>query len=701
MRVIYLRVFITPGETLILSEAEVFGTVEYVGHGVIKGWAVDFTSPELSCEVVVIENGAEVSRLKADLHRCELLEKNIGAGRYGFVFKIPERFEDGAVHILHFRIAVNNEELTNSPVIYQHLPEADQTVFTTSSLLGNRVLVLAPHPDDETFGVGGSIALHRQFGDVVKVVFMTDGQAGVAGKVAEEAIAIRRSEATKALDVLGVDDFEFWNVPDRCLCDNQSIVFKLQELLKTYRPSLVYAPSPLEFHPDHKASSSHVWTALSTIRYQCSVAFYEVSRPFNPNCLVDISAVLEQKESAARAYGSQTSLYPYVESILGLNRFRALTVSSKCRYAEGLVLMPSQDLFNTSIDSFQRNQLLPFVSRDNQSLVSVIIRTKNRSATLYEALASVAGQTYGNLEVIVVNDGGDDVEDIIKEFATVLPIKHIRQAESSGRSAAGNIGFSNCSGKYICLLDDDDLWHANHVRKLADFLSTTGEDFAYSDCERLTYCFDSGDMVLSRKESPLFGLDYDRTRLYAGNFISVISAMFSRSLLEKSGGFDPGIHTFEDWDLWIRMSKFANFHRLPGITCTYRVFREHPIDAVAATLKVMGKYAGEWESDAYQKYAWHVVSVLRDENEKLRQRLDKTAQVEGDAQAAIVVSIEEHERLEAKTHQLAQELSDVKDELNRINQSGSLALGRSFGRFVPTRIKDFVMPVLRRLSSDN
>ena len=79
--------------------------------------------------------------------------------------------------------------------------------------------MLAPHPDDETLGCGGAIALHCQAGDAVKVVFITDGSKGGSyPSVGQESCKrIRRDEGTQACKVLGVEDYDFWEFEDRSL----------------------------------------------------------------------------------------------------------------------------------------------------------------------------------------------------------------------------------------------------------------------------------------------------------------------------------------------------------------------------------------------------------------------------------------------------------------------------------------------------
>src|SRR5690349_15743306 len=88
--------------------------------------------------------------------------------------------------------------------------------------IGSRVMVIAPHPDDETFGCGGAIALHRQLGHPVDIVFLTNGERGIAGKKPDEVSSIRKAEAIRATQIIGVEAaaLHFLQLPDGTLNSN-------------------------------------------------------------------------------------------------------------------------------------------------------------------------------------------------------------------------------------------------------------------------------------------------------------------------------------------------------------------------------------------------------------------------------------------------------------------------------------------------
>ena len=115
--------------------------------------------------------------------------------------------------------------------------ESDLTPYDVVDLTGHRVLVLAPHPDDESFGCGAALALHCQQGDPVRVVFLSSGELGQWGE--EQDLETTRNQREKevhgALALLGVDDFDFWRYPDRGIEADGELVARLEEALATFR----------------------------------------------------------------------------------------------------------------------------------------------------------------------------------------------------------------------------------------------------------------------------------------------------------------------------------------------------------------------------------------------------------------------------------------------------------------------------------
>ena len=119
-------------------------------------------------------------------------------------------------------------------------------------------------------------------------------------------------------------------------------------------------------------------------------------------------------------------------------------------------------------------------------LVSVLIRTKDRKALLQEALQSVLAQTWPSLEVIIVNDGGEDFSaDVVPAGAD--NIRWLDNPGPHGRSHAANLALESAAGTYCLFLDDDDSIDPPHLANLVEVLDRHPEHAgAYSAVRTLT-----------------------------------------------------------------------------------------------------------------------------------------------------------------------------------------------------------------------
>jgi LmbE family N-acetylglucosaminyl deacetylase len=189
------------------------------------------------------------------------------------------------------------------------------------------VLVVAPHPDDETLGCGGAIALLRQLGLVVWVLVMSDGTQSHPRSVkypAPRLRTLRENETRSAMHLLGVDTCQitFLQLPDGALPDeNPEFDHALEQCghyLKTVMPAIVFVPWREDPHPDHRAT----WQIINAALLRCSlfprVIEYPVwdwdaaqRRTYEGQPMIvwrlDVAEVVEQKQEAIAAYRSQTT----------------------------------------------------------------------------------------------------------------------------------------------------------------------------------------------------------------------------------------------------------------------------------------------------------------------------------------------------------------------------------------------------------
>jgi LmbE family N-acetylglucosaminyl deacetylase len=187
------------------------------------------------------------------------------------------------------------------------------------------VLVIAPHPDDESIGCGGALCLHARRGDRITAVYVTSGELGLKHLPREDARLIREREAARAAKILGIDRMFFLRLADWFVGDAMDKgAAKLRPILKRAKPDLVYLPHEQEWHPDHKAALPMVRAALKDIRTVTpALRAYEVWTPLTAHDHVeDISAVMPRKLRALRAHKSQLHEFDYLRAVSGLNQFR-------------------------------------------------------------------------------------------------------------------------------------------------------------------------------------------------------------------------------------------------------------------------------------------------------------------------------------------------------------------------------------------
>lgn len=201
-----------------------------------------------------------------------------------------------------------------------------------------RVLVFAPHADDETIGCGGTLLQLVARGALIRVVFVTDGALGdpqgwVEGRVAE----VRQAEARSAMATLGALDAVFLDFPDGGLDPRDpALRDALSAELRTFRPDWVFAPGCLEFHRDHVAVGALLLWLKRRGGLACRWFLYEVSGGFSPNRIVDIGTVMAQKRALLECYRLPLRYLDYQTAMEGqaLARGVLLGKGPTTRYAE-------------------------------------------------------------------------------------------------------------------------------------------------------------------------------------------------------------------------------------------------------------------------------------------------------------------------------------------------------------------------------
>ena len=232
--------------------------------------------------------------------------------------------------------------------------------------------------------------------------------------------------------------------------------------------------------------------------------------------------------------------------------------------------------FHNDLDYCEQKQDPFFVMPDYKTdkLVSVLIRTCGRPEVLREALESVRQQSYSNIEVVVVEDGENLSEAMIKDDFSDLKIKYKATGKRTGRSHAGNLALKMASGDYFNFLDDDDVFYPDHIETLVKTAEQNHYKAVYSSS------FETGIFISSLQPYrydikyvlQLQHGHYSRLRLCRKNLFPIQSVLFHRSIYEKCGGFDEKMEGLEDWDFWLNIAMHDYFfHYVLHTTSIYRV----------------------------------------------------------------------------------------------------------------------------------
>ena len=192
--------------------------------------------------------------------------------------------------------------------------------------------------------------------------------------------------------------------------------------------------------------------------------------------------------------------------------------------------------------------------------VSIVVRTKDRPYFLARALNDVLAQSFGDWQVIVVNDRGDGaaVRNTVAEFAGQLGdrITVIDTAAPGGRCAAANLGMRTATTDYVALHDDDDRWAPSFLAQTVAWLDEHPADGGVMVTTEIVYEEKRGDEFVRAGSAPFWagqtGVTY--SRLLSVNRGVPISFLYRRSLHDEVGYYDETLDAVEDWEFYLRVA---------------------------------------------------------------------------------------------------------------------------------------------------
>lgn len=206
----------------------------------------------------------------------------------------------------------------------------------------NKVIVVAPHADDEILGCGATMAKHVYHGDEVIVIIATNAFIGAPELFTEIGIKSVREEALNAHNIIGVKETIFLDFPAPALnaFPEYKISIELSKLFQKFNPTHLYLPHPGDIHQDHKAiyRSSLVAARPQNNLKIANIFCYETlsetewtplhEKPFIPNYFVNVTEVYEKKNLAMLCFQSQIKEFPHSRSLQALEALAKLRGST-------------------------------------------------------------------------------------------------------------------------------------------------------------------------------------------------------------------------------------------------------------------------------------------------------------------------------------------------------------------------------------
>ena len=523
------------------------------------------------------------------------------------------------------------------------------------------VLCVAPHPDDEVFGCGGLLTQLASRDCAIVTLILSRGERARTVPTPEMALD-RERESRSAAQVLGLPGPRFGGFSDREMTYAEPLIAMLAAALDEIKPQYFLLPSLSEPHPDHQAVALAGMAAVQRSKFPHTVLFYEVGAPLVPNLFVDISSAAATKWRAVGEFVSQLGIQAYDTHARAFASLRAFGLGPDCTAAEAYFSVEASQLRQQgAVAAMPHWPLLRFQRQlanlpQQLPLVSILVRSIDRPQ-IAEAIASIAVQTYSNIEIVVVNASGR-THSAIQYPAHRLSLQLVEPGTtadadvSCGRARAANVALRSARGELALFLDDDDLIAAQHIEHLVNALAE----------QRMAVAAYAGVRV----EGPagVFQRNYDlpwsRYRINAINFLPIHAVLFRMNRVSDSNlAFDESLPVLEDWDFWRKLAALGDFIHCQGITAVYRQGygesglgdAEHVNHWKAWHAKLIRRYVeGGTSFEVAQTLAWHAIELDKAQAVSEKVGLDLVA-----AQQQIKqLSLESQAALQAKDAQLEQ-----------------------------------------------
>lgn len=223
----------------------------------------------------------------------------------------------------------------------------------------DKILVVAPHPDDESIGCGGLLALYP---NQVEIVVLTDGRLGSKDNNPDGEAIIRKEQFLKLIELSGIQKFYWQGIRDGNLSNHVDCV----DNMDFSKYTKIFLPGLFDDHPDHTAANFIVSEVLRKKGIKSEIYQYEVHVPFRSiTHFLDITNVLDKKLNFIRCHRDQIINVKYDYLTKALNQYRACQMNLVDGYCEGYVKITLSDDSN---DVMMREKLLQKYQLFNRTL---------------------------------------------------------------------------------------------------------------------------------------------------------------------------------------------------------------------------------------------------------------------------------------------------------------------------------------------
>ena len=263
-------------------------------------------------------------------------------------------------------------------------------------------------------------------------------------------------------------------------------------------------------------------------------------------------------ENAAKAEFEQTMKTP--RHFPGVRKQLAKLYAGHFLKTAGLKKFRKTKLYNPSVCDFSpgfgpSRGKEAFGEIDDEPLVSIVIRTHKRKEVLRHTLKCLRNQIYRNFEVVIVEDGENTAEEMVKADFADLNINYYATGKNVGRGRAGNIGIERAKGEFVSFLDDDDFYYPDFITgHVSKFMEHPQADVVIS-----------GIMAVKSNTLSVDPFEFEYKGMYPVLFdhitlmdmcvkcrIPMTGAMFRRRMYDVCGGMREDIGGDEDWVMWLK-----------------------------------------------------------------------------------------------------------------------------------------------------